>query len=69
MLNAKGDIHYFLTTKMAFRNKQEDIVGLLGISRDATQIINDKLLTELLMSIMTQHINDLVTQRQKIESL
>ena len=69
MLNAKGDIHYFLTTKMAFRNKQGGIVGLLGINQDVTQIINDKLLTELLMSMMTQHINDLVTQRQKIESL
>ena len=37
VVDAEGQKHFMLTTKLPFRNEQNQIVGLIGIGRDITE--------------------------------
>ena len=58
----KGEIHYFLTTKGAWRNAQGEAIGLVGVGRDISDRVQAREAIQQINQKLEQRVRDRTTQ-------
>jgi PAS domain S-box-containing protein len=58
----QGEMHYFLTTKGAWRNAQGEAIGLVGLGRDITDRVQDREAIRQLNQNLEQRVRDRTAQ-------